>query len=118
MVQGKLNAYTAFKSIHLGPGFSMSRSPTPSDCSSPSWMALVGKGEVTLRRLNDSSVGPDSHLPRRAEEGAVSAWWWLYVTSFVLGAALIVIGFSQGSTPLTLAGFFIGVVGFFSRKIK
>ncbi len=43
-------------------------------------------------------------------------WWWLYVTSFVLGAALIIIGFSQGSTPLTLAGFIIGAVLFVTRK--
>ncbi len=46
------------------------------------------------------------------------AWWWLYVASFILGAALIVIGLSQANTPLTLAGFIIGAIGFFSRKIK
>ena len=48
----------------------------------------------------------------------MSAWWWFYVASFTLGAALIVIGFSQANTPLTFAGFIIGAVGFFSRKIK
>ena len=48
----------------------------------------------------------------------MSVHWWLYVASFILGAALIIIGFSQANTPLTFAGFIIGAVGFFSRKIK
>ena len=46
----------------------------------------------------------------------MSARWWLYVVSFILGAALVVIGFSQANTPLILAGFVIGAVLFVTRK--
>ena len=46
----------------------------------------------------------------------MSAHWWLYVTAFILGAALIVIGLSQANTPLTFAGVVIGGVLFLTRK--
>ena len=46
----------------------------------------------------------------------MSARWWLYVASFILGAALIVIGLSQANTPLTFAGVIIGAVLFLTRK--
>ncbi len=42
--------------------------------------------------------------------------WWLYVASFILGAALVVIGLSQANTPLTFAGVIIGAVLFLTRK--
>ena len=46
----------------------------------------------------------------------MTARWWLYVASFILGAALVVIGLSQGNTPLTFVGVIIGAVLFFMRK--
>ena len=46
----------------------------------------------------------------------MSARWWLYVASFILGAALVVIGLSQANTPLTFAGVIIGAVLFVARK--
>ena len=50
------------------------------------------------------------------EEGAVSARWWLYVASFLLATALIVIGFSQANTTLTFTGVTIGAILFLTRK--
>ena len=76
-------------------------------------LAFIRKGEVTLRTRFDSSVGPGLSF---AGEGAVSVRWWLYVASFFLGAALIVIGLSRANTPLTFAGVIIGAVLFLTRK--
>ena len=46
----------------------------------------------------------------------MSARWWLYVASFLLGTALIVIGLSQANTALIFAGVIIGAVLFLTRK--
>ena len=46
----------------------------------------------------------------------MSARWWLYVASFILGVALVVIGLSQANTPLTFAGVIIGAILFLTRK--
>lgn len=46
----------------------------------------------------------------------MSGRWLLYVTSFLLGTALIVIGLSQANTTLTFAGGIIWVVLFLTRK--
>ena len=46
----------------------------------------------------------------------MNARWWLYVASFLLGTALVVIGLSQANTSLTFAGVIIGAVLFMTRK--
>ena len=46
----------------------------------------------------------------------MTARWWLYVSAFVLGVALVVIGLSQANTTLTFAGVIIGAGLFFARK--
>jgi hypothetical protein len=46
----------------------------------------------------------------------VSARWWLYVASFILGIALVIIGLSQANEALTFAGVIIGAILFLTRK--
>ena len=46
----------------------------------------------------------------------MNARWWLYVASFLLGSALVVIGLSQAEPALTLAGVIIGAILFIMRK--
>jgi len=48
----------------------------------------------------------------------VSAHWWFYASSIILGVAIFVIGLSLSNTPLTFAGVGVAAIGFFSRKIK
>ena len=47
----------------------------------------------------------------------MSVRWGLYIASFTLGVAILVIGLSLDNTPLTFAGLIIVALGFFSRKI-
>ena len=42
--------------------------------------------------------------------------WWIYVSVFVVGVALIVSGFVLAIPGLVLAGLLIGVGLFFSRR--
>lgn len=46
----------------------------------------------------------------------MNARWWLYVASFLVGTALVVIGLSQANTSLTFAGVIIGAVLYMTRK--
>ena len=46
----------------------------------------------------------------------MSARWWLYVASFLLGLALVITGLSLANTTITFAGVLIGVGLFFTRK--
>lgn len=50
--------------------------------------------------------------------GAMSARWWFYASSIILGVAIFVIGLGLSNTPLTFAGVGIAAIGFFSRRIK
>jgi hypothetical protein len=49
-------------------------------------------------------------------EDAVSARWWLYVASFILGIALVIFGLSQANEALTFVGVIIGAILFLTRK--
>mgnify|MGYP001129762700 CR=1 FL=1 len=49
-------------------------------------------------------------------EDAVSARWWLYVASFILGITLVIFGLSQANEALTFVGVIIGAVLFVTRK--
>ena len=42
--------------------------------------------------------------------------WWLYVTGFIFGVALTVVGFVLGNPGLVLVGLLIGVALYFSRR--
>ena len=46
----------------------------------------------------------------------MSARWWLYVASFLLGLALVIAGLSLANTALTFVGVVIGAVLFLTRK--
>ena len=46
----------------------------------------------------------------------MNARWGLYVASFLLGTALVVIGLIQANQSLTFAGVIIGAVLFMTRK--
>ena len=46
----------------------------------------------------------------------MTARWWVFVTGFIIGAALTFGGFAAGNSGLVLAGLVIGVALFFSRR--
>ena len=59
------------------------------------------------------ALTPSVNYPK---DNRVTARWYLYVATFLLGISLVVAGIVQGDSRVVFVGVIIGVILFFSRK--
>ena len=96
--------------LHLG------RNKTSSRQSAVVALYSIRQWLSGIQPVTPTALTPSVNEINYPKDNRVTARWYLYVATFLLGISLVVAGIVQGNSSVVFVGVIIGVVLFFSRK--